>query len=438
MDDPNGGRASSPAFSTKKDDKKRRKRKRRQQEQQGKTSKKNASGGKTQLLALLMFSCAAISYFFSYSNNHTIKNSPVIQRQQLQHQHQQLSSAVISSSLASKSTGGQTTKMRTSKPPRIKSQSLTTAASLRGSIKELHAKAMQEMDSHIAAMRLDIARTERELASQTTASPPPPSFLTESPLGPSPQSSPQFEKSSDAKPQRESKTPQHGQPVSTAHKSKRGSSISPPPLSHQSGEAIVVEKLAVHSGADERSIRWNPHWRPAVTVMAHNRPNYVRQSLGALLRIIATAKAAEEAATKANDITLSRSPGSIGTGDVPKFPEWTVYVSLDDPRAFVKMRNAVLEARKSLLDDPAFASTASAAGISVVPPVEILEKRATATANPRGPPQLRLDPLQKIAQHVKFAMDETLIARGHSHAVLLEEDLLPAPSFLHLFESTMW
>ena len=34
MDDPNGGRASSPAFSTKKDDKKRRKRKRRQQEQQ--------------------------------------------------------------------------------------------------------------------------------------------------------------------------------------------------------------------------------------------------------------------------------------------------------------------------------------------------------------------------------------------------------------------
>ena len=69
MDGPNEERASSSAFSTKKDDKKRRKRKRRQQEQRGKTSKKNASSGKTQLLALLMFSCAAISYFFSYLNS---------------------------------------------------------------------------------------------------------------------------------------------------------------------------------------------------------------------------------------------------------------------------------------------------------------------------------------------------------------------------------
>ena len=39
---------------------------------------------------------------------------------------------------------------------------------------------------------------------------------------------------------------------------------------------------------------------------------------------------------------------------------------------------------------------------------------------------------------MKFAMDQTLLVKGHSHAVFPEEDLLPALTFLHLFESTMW
>ena len=56
----------------------------------------------------------------------------------------------------------------------------------------------------------------------------------------------------------------------------------------------------------------------------------------------------------------------------------------------------------------------------------------------RGPADATL----AIAWHVKFAMDSTFRAdvRGvrHTHAVLLEEDLYPAPDLLHLFEATAW
>lgn len=64
-------------------------------------------------------------------------------------------------------------------------------------------------------------------------------------------------------------------------------------------------------------------------------------------------------------------------------------------------------------------------------PLEVLELRPAATLGAG-------DPLAAISRHVKHAMDATFDAAGHTHVVLLEEDLLPAPDFLHLFEATAW
>lgn len=43
-----------------------------------------------------------------------------------------------------------------------------------------------------------------------------------------------------------------------------------------------------------------------------------------------------------------------------------------------------------------------------------------------------------LAQHYKWALDRVLHERGHSHAVLLEDDMLFSPDFLSYFEQTAW
>lgn len=43
-----------------------------------------------------------------------------------------------------------------------------------------------------------------------------------------------------------------------------------------------------------------------------------------------------------------------------------------------------------------------------------------------------------LAQHYKWALDRVLFERGHSHAVVLEDDMLFSPDFLSLFEQTAW
>jgi hypothetical protein len=177
-------------------------------------------------------------------------------------------------------------------------------------------------------------------------------------------------------------------------------SVAPPPVAR-----------VVSTSSDSR-VRWDPSWQPAVTIMAHNRPNYLQKSLGALLRIVAT----------------SSSSSSSSSFSSSKNKVWSVYVSLDDPAAFPRMQDAITAARAGIIYDTGLnGRKGQDRQRPRVPQVGIFEAKAG-----RG------DPLQKIAQHVKFAMDQTLLVKGHSHAVLLEEDLLPAPTFLHLFESTMW
>ena len=46
--------------------------------------------------------------------------------------------------------------------------------------------------------------------------------------------------------------------------------------------------------------------------------------------------------------------------------------------------------------------------------------------------------LAKIAQHFKAALEATLVTRGHSHVVMIEDDLLLSPDFLRLFWSSAW
>ena len=46
--------------------------------------------------------------------------------------------------------------------------------------------------------------------------------------------------------------------------------------------------------------------------------------------------------------------------------------------------------------------------------------------------------ISKISQHFKGALEATLTKRGHSHAVMIEDDLLLSPDFLRLFWSSAW
>jgi len=47
------------------------------------------------------------------------------------------------------------------------------------------------------------------------------------------------------------------------------------------------------------------------------------------------------------------------------------------------------------------------------------------------------EPLLQISSHVKFALSKAF-SMNHTHAILLEEDLVVAPDLLTLFRSTGW
>ena len=43
-----------------------------------------------------------------------------------------------------------------------------------------------------------------------------------------------------------------------------------------------------------------------------------------------------------------------------------------------------------------------------------------------------------LAQHYKWALDRVLLERGHSHAILLEDDMVFSPDFVRFFAQTAW
>lgn len=41
-----------------------------------------------------------------------------------------------------------------------------------------------------------------------------------------------------------------------------------------------------------------------------------------------------------------------------------------------------------------------------------------------------------LSQHYKWALDRAFLEEGHSHVIIVEDDMLFSPDFLHFFEST--
>lgn len=120
--------------------------------------------------------------------------------------------------------------------------------------------------------------------------------------------------------------------------------------------------------------------RPAIVVMSHDRPEMTRRCLKILL----------------------------GLELIDKF---TVYVSEDAGSHAV--RSAALE----------FGGRVK----------EVLSSAPRPAANAfqrRG--------LSKISQHFRSALEATLVERGHSHVIMIEDDLLLSPDFLLLFWSGAW
>ena len=118
--------------------------------------------------------------------------------------------------------------------------------------------------------------------------------------------------------------------------------------------------------------------RPAIVVLTHSREQYLRPTLQALLRLSG-------------------------------INEFTVYVSCDDSPN-----------REQLL---------KAAGELGIPATH--HWRATPASS-----QYASAPLAKIAHHFKYVFEQAFTNYGHSHLILLEDDLVPAPDFLSLFRST--
>lgn len=107
-------------------------------------------------------------------------------------------------------------------------------------------------------------------------------------------------------------------------------------------------------------------WRPAVVIMAHNRHQYLERILTAVLNIVGAQQAAhaqqqqqqqqaKPAATAAaagseqaaGNAESGESSGEGAGGGSDVFSVWSVYVSLDEPRAFARMRGAIKTAQQA-------------------------------------------------------------------------------------------
>ncbi|KOO21581.1 Alpha-1,3-mannosyl-glycoprotein 2-beta-N-acetylglucosaminyltransferase [Chrysochromulina tobinii] len=121
--------------------------------------------------------------------------------------------------------------------------------------------------------------------------------------------------------------------------------------------------------------------RPAIVVMSHNRPDMTRRCLKLLLSL-------------------------------PLIEHFTLYVSED--AGSVDVQQAAKEFGGAVKEVFSYPPTHPTPG----------------TFSSR--------PMYKISQHFKLALEATLTKRGHSHAVMIEDDLLLSPDFLRLFWASAW
>lgn len=123
----------------------------------------------------------------------------------------------------------------------------------------------------------------------------------------------------------------------------------------------------------------------ALVVLSHDRADYLRTTLGAALAL--------------EDVSLVR-----------------VYVSLDAPARFAAMEAVV-----------AAVGRAARRAVTVWRHPPSLRRPPVRGKRPRG--------LELIAAHFYAVLERALLGSNHSHAILLEDDLLPAPDFLTLFRA---
>jgi len=128
---------------------------------------------------------------------------------------------------------------------------------------------------------------------------------------------------------------------------------------------------------------------PAVVVVAHNREGYLKQSLSALLR------------AAGSDL-------------------FQIYVSLDSPGDYGRMELAVGGAVREYMDGSQAAD----------PGLKFLRMR------PRSDTAFERSGIGRISRHHEFALEQGLQVEGHSHLIVLEEDLVAAPDFFSLFVAT--
>lgn len=152
--------------------------------------------------------------------------------------------------------------------------------------------------------------------------------------------------------------------------------------------APASEDSAPHlSAAAELAREREAFHTPALVVMSHNRPEYLLETLAHVLAL--------------DDLDAV-----------------TLYVSMDSPAAFGKMEAALRQAE----------AAASAHRPGAV--AEVWHKPREASR-----PRERSKPLALIASHFFFALDKSLVEKGHSHAIVLEDDLRVAPDFITLFRA---
>lgn len=148
------------------------------------------------------------------------------------------------------------------------------------------------------------------------------------------------------------------------------------------GDHGVAESVAAAADAERAALP-----NAALIVLSHDRAEYLRTTLAAVLAL--------------EDVSRVR-----------------VYVSLDAPPHFLRMEAVVEEVREKAQR-------------------EVTIWRHPPRERPPRPGGQRPRALELIADHFYAVLERALCSehQAHSHAILIEDDLLPAPDFLTLFRA---
>ncbi|RMZ54421.1 hypothetical protein APUTEX25_001997, partial [Auxenochlorella protothecoides] len=149
----------------------------------------------------------------------------------------------------------------------------------------------------------------------------------------------------------------------------------------------AVNSVARDVGVSHAPLHQDPPslLNPAIIVFCYDRPGYLNQTLTSLAAL-------------------------------PELADFTLYISQDGNHTGVQ---GVIETHRAAL-------AALTAGF------ESWQRPRVPQLGPRQPGHAWL------AQHYKWGLDRLFLKGGHSHAVIVEDDMLFSPDFLTLFMETGW